>query len=962
MGDLRAFYQKLGVAALLGFCLAGYADSPNMRTNSVGMKMIRLEAGSFQMGAKMSGQIDRFSFPFIRSDDLVDVPPDWDEFPRHKVTISKPFYISRTEVTEEQYRKFEPDFRGSKTYEPYATGVSWHEAMAYCRWLSEKEGKPYRLPTEAEWEYACRAGTDTLYSSGDQPPEPKTPSPWDLLNMHSGTLEWCLDWHGLYPHDDQVDPVGSAEGFARVVRGGPLDRKDRMLFRLSSFYQRSANRAGIAPGFRQISSEDEENGASEEYSQLGEGDFYHGLVGILYNNPDLTLLSGLWSAKVINSDQMNWPALNDWSVVWRGFIEAPITGSIDFSVEVNKDLLLEIDGQIVIDHWLKGTDIKGAMELEKGRKYPLKLSFSTDTANSFLRLLWSYPGHEKAVIPASAFLHTRPDERLAKKKVLNAKRPRENPVGFRVVQASMPTTPPLRYEAQFTMQGVRQNVPEVKKGPPADKSYFRKREMLPIPLENSSREIIDAAGFHPSFRGHNHSPALEVCSNGDLMLIIFTSYDEYEPGMSLMAARLRFGQEEWDMPSPLMDFPDVSDVSPLLWNDAGKLNLFWGSPQLDGGFPFQWTTSYDSGASFNEVKFPVFPDPVGGHSRQPINSAFRGVDGTIYVASDGEGGTSVLWASRDEGQTWHDTGGRTRGRHTTFVQLKNGDILGMGGKNTNIDGFMPKSISSDGGKTWKFSKTPFPALASNQRPTLIRLQSGHLFFAGDFQKRRGAQPKGITQKGAFTALSEDEGNTWRIKKIPGTLPHEVDEPWGGTLGYSVARQAPNGIIHLITTMNHPSLHFAFNETWILSEKEDQTESKITSSEPGIILKMKKFVEKHSNGNARIEGGGGRFEDGRYLLEGPQFWNYANGNKKWEATFRSGQKVAKETYWNIEGKKIWQWEHDAKGISNWTQWWPNGRKKAESTWKNRKCEGVARTWDYQGNPISEVEFSEGKPIL
>ncbi len=956
-----ALCPQLSLIALMGICLSGFGDSPIAQTNSIGMNMVRLEAGSFQMGARMSGQTDRFSFPFSRSDDLVDVPPDWDEFPRHKVSISKPFFISRTEVTEEQYRKFKPDYRGSETYGPYATGISWYEALAFCRWLSEKEGKPYRLPTEAEWEYACRAGTDTPFSSGDQPPEPGSPNPWDLLNMHSGVLEWCLDWHGLYPHEDQVDPVGSADGFTRVVRGGPLDRKDRMLFRLSSYYRRSTNRAGIAPGFGQISSGDDKNGASEENSQVGDDDYYPGLMGIMYSNPYLIHLSDLWPAKVINSDRMNWPALNDWSVVWRGFIEAPITGSIDFSVETNKDFRLEIDDQVVIDGWLNGTDIKGAIELEKGRKYPLKVSFSTAKPNSFLHLLWSYSGQKKVIVPATAFLHTKPGERLAREEVLNAKRPRENPVGFRVVQASMPTTQPLRYEAPFVRQGVRQYVPEVKKGPRSDQPYFRKRMMLPIPLENSSREVIDAAGFHPSFRGHNHSPALEVCSNGDLLLVIFTSYDEYEPGMSLMAARLRYGQEEWDMPSPLMNFPDVSVVSPLLWNEGEKLLFFWGSPQLDGGFPFQWTTSYDNAASFEEVKFPVFHGPVLPHSRQPINSAFRGLDGTIYVASDGEGGTSVLWASRDEGQTWHDTEGRSGGRHTTFVQLKNGDILGMGGKNTNIDGFMPKSISADGGKTWEVSRTPFSALASNQRPTIIRLQSGRLFFASDFQKRRGGQPEGITQKGAFAALSEDEGETWKVKKIPGTLPHEVDDPsWGGTLGYAVARQAPNGIIHLITTMNQPSLHFAMNEAWILSEEKSDTEKDSANPEVG---KVKRYAEHYSNGKTRIEGGAGFAEDGRYLMDGVETWWHANGRKKWEVTFRNGRKTDQESYWNLEGKLVWQWDYKTGGSSQWTwtQWWPNGQLKSQSEWKNGKCEGVAKTWDYSGKLISEVKFSDGKPI-
>ena len=92
---------------------------------------------------------------------------------------------------------------------------------------------------------------------------------------------------------------------------------------------------------------------------------------------------------------------------------------------------------------------------------------------------------------------------------------------------------------------------------------------------------------------------------------------------------------------------------------------------------------------------------VGGFSPQPITTALRTADGTLYLPSDAVGGESMLWASRDEGHTWSDTGERTAGRHTTFVILKDGGVLGIGGKNTNIDGYMPQAISHAGGRTWQ---------------------------------------------------------------------------------------------------------------------------------------------------------------------------------------------------------------------------------------------------------------------
>jgi sulfatase modifying factor 1 len=121
---------------------------------------------------------------------------DWDESPAHKVKITKAFSIGATEVTNAQFRAFDPEHKGADA-EP-VTRVTWAQAVAYCDWLSKKEGKPYRLPTEAEWEYACRAG---------QP-------------IGKKVEEWCLDWYGPYEAGEQVDPVGRADGYARVVRGG----------------------------------------------------------------------------------------------------------------------------------------------------------------------------------------------------------------------------------------------------------------------------------------------------------------------------------------------------------------------------------------------------------------------------------------------------------------------------------------------------------------------------------------------------------------------------------------------------------------------------------------------------------------------------------------------------------------------------------------------------------------------
>jgi sulfatase modifying factor 1 len=158
--------------------------------------------------------------------------------------------------------------------------VSWNDAVAFCKWLSKKEGKSYRLPTEAEWEYACRAGTTTRYSSGDDfetlakvgnvadatakakfpdwswaiaasdgyvftaPVGKFNPNAFGLYDMHGNVWEWCADWYGdeYYAASPADDPMGPASGAGRVFRGGG--------WRNYAGYSRSALRAYSTPGSR----------------------------------------------------------------------------------------------------------------------------------------------------------------------------------------------------------------------------------------------------------------------------------------------------------------------------------------------------------------------------------------------------------------------------------------------------------------------------------------------------------------------------------------------------------------------------------------------------------------------------------------------------------------------------------------------------------------------------------------
>jgi hypothetical protein len=650
---------------------------------------------------------------------------------------------------------------------------------------------------------------------------------------------------------------------------------------------------------------------------------------------------------------------SQWSARFLGFIEAPVSGVVTFEGIADDGMEVIVEGKTIIDAWdQKNKAVAGAVDMLKGRKYEVEIAYTQKGGDAFMRLYWSWAGQEKQVVPASAISYNGVQEMkvVAMGSGATSEVPGHHLIGFRVVQAA-PATRFRPTDAPYANQGVHQNDRPAKRGPTPAKPYFRKRFMMPTPLENSDRKVIDAAGLHPSFREHNHSPALEVLPNGDVLLVIYTSYNEYEPGVSLIAARLRFGAEEWDMPSPWVDFSLVNDHAPLLWVDQGMLRMFWGNPRLASAFPFQWVESSDNGATLGPVDFPKFTGPVGPHSKQPINTAFRGLDGTMFIASDAAGASSVLWGSRDNGKTWYDTGGRSAGRHTTYALLKDGSILGMGGKNSNIEGYMPKVVSKDGGKTWEKSKTPFAALSSNQRPSLLRLASGRLFFAGDYQDREGRQPGGIKERGSYIALSADEGQTWTIKPLLGAQPHEDGKSISATVGYSAARQAPNGVIHLITTMNRPNLHFEMNEAWILDAVATRKDPMAPTS-TGALTLVGKQEEKFSNGQTRLSWSAGIGSDGRYLLEGDEVWYYQNGRKQREATYRQGHKVGRETYWSPAGQVEWTWDYRSDGSAVWTQFWSNGQKKSVSNWRDFMCDGVSTCWDPSGKQVSQVQFSQG----
>ncbi|MDM8543276.1 formylglycine-generating enzyme family protein [Desulfococcaceae bacterium HSG9] len=227
--------------------------------NSLGMKFVYIAPGTFIMGSPE------------------DEPGREDDEIQHKVTLIQGFYLQSAAVTVGQWRKFAKsgyksqaeteggtytwtgkDFKKQKdiywnhpsfkqTDDHPVTWISWNDVQAFIKWLSAKEKQAYRLPTEAEWEYACRAGTLTLFAFGnclstDQanydgnsplegcpkgvyrertvPADSFAPNAWGLYNMHGNVWEWCQDWYGDYPSESVTDPQEASSGALRVLRGG----------------------------------------------------------------------------------------------------------------------------------------------------------------------------------------------------------------------------------------------------------------------------------------------------------------------------------------------------------------------------------------------------------------------------------------------------------------------------------------------------------------------------------------------------------------------------------------------------------------------------------------------------------------------------------------------------------------------------------------------------------------------
>ena len=354
-----------------------------------------------------------------------------------------------------------------------------------------------------------------------------------------------------------------------------------------------------------------------------------------------------------------------------------------------------------------------------------------------------------------------------------------------------------------------------------------------------------------AFYSHNHQPSITWLPNGDVFAIWYSTKEETGTELTVLASRFRQGASEWDPASVFFKAENHNMHGSAIFHDGkGTLHHLNGiAPAGAKGWAklaLLHRSSADDGITWTA---PRAVAPAFEKRHQVISGTIQASDGTLIQPCDavpgGEGGTA-LHLSRDAGTTWSDPGlgqppptfkpdtpglGTIAGIHAGVAQLADSSLIALG-RGNSIDGHMPLSRSTDLGKNWSYSASPFPPIGGGQRLVLRRLREGPLLlvsFTNSDRKnpRRGgltftcSDGSTFTGHGLFAALSFDGGASWPVRKLVTPGKGDFDGgAWTGKFtatpenaepaGYLAATQPPDGTIHLISS----GLHYRFNLPWL----------------------------------------------------------------------------------------------------------------------------------------------------
>ncbi|HEY9137704.1 MAG TPA: SUMF1/EgtB/PvdO family nonheme iron enzyme, partial [Terriglobus sp.] len=390
-------------------------------------------------------------------------------------------------------------------------------------------------------------------------------------------------------------------------------------------------------------------------------------------------------------------------------------------------------------------------------------------------------------------------------------------IGFRVacaeplVLSTSSAAPVEVVRAKVTERPVR----DVMLGPDPSKPYF----IGPMPFV----KIPDGASG-PLYSWHNHDTALTECPNGDLLAAWYTCAREQGRELSVACSRLAFGEHEWSEASSFYDTPDRNDHCPGLWFDGDQTMYHLNGTALSHYWePLQIVLreSKDSGVTWSKPRYIAQDFGLRNMVCQPI---FVLKNGWWAFGADAHPQGSALWLSKDRGATWECTEGTINGIHAAIVELNDGRLMALG-RGANVDGHLPMSISDDYGKTWKAHASELPPITYTQRFAMTRLKEGSLVlvtFLPDISRLGSQQATDRELAKLCICVSYDEGKTWPVRRV---LSNETGDRgitgmsngrvylgpgYGEPTAYCSIVQARNGVIHVLSSMNH----YAFNLKWV----------------------------------------------------------------------------------------------------------------------------------------------------